>query len=260
MALGISTASLYPQLTEEAFEFIGASHVPVTEVFLNSESETEDAFVAKLEALHRQYGVRIAALHPFSSFSEPYNLFSAYTRRFQDGQERFRRFFAAAAALGAKYLVLHGDRIAGELPVEEYCHRYKILYDLGQTFGVTLTQENVTNYRASQPTFIRQMRQYLGQDAKFTLDIKQCIRSGHGILATAEAMGQNIVHMHISDHDAHTDCMLPGKGQFDFSAFFAKMQAAGYNGDYMIEVYRAAYKQPEELIGAYRALKTANFA
>ncbi len=259
MALGISTASLYPQLTEEALAFLGQSGIKTTEIFLNSESETYPAFVKQLEALRQQYGITVTAVHPFASFAEPYDLFSAYTRRFADGQERFRKFFNAAATLGAKYVVLHGDRITGELPAEVYCHRYKILYDLGQSFGVTLTQENVNNYRASGPAFIEKMRQQLGNDAKFTLDVKQCIRSGHTVDEIARAMGQNIVHIHISDHTPKHDCLLPGKGQFDFGDFFAKMQAGGYAGDYMIEVYRAAYQQPSELIAAYNALKADNF-
>ena len=259
MALGISTASLYPQATEDALEFLGKAGIQTTEIFLNAPSELEPAFIKNLDAIRRHYGIQVQALHPFSSFSEPYHIFSSYTRRFIDAKARFAQYFAAAATLGAKYLVLHGDRVTGELSPSVYCQRYKELYDLGQTFGVTLTQENVNNYRAGYPAFLTQMRQILGHDAKFTLDVKQCIRTGHSVDEIVKAMGPNIVHVHVSDHNPKYDCMLPLAGQFDFGNFFAKMQSAGYAGDYVIEVYRAAYQDPQELIEAYKALKKQNF-
>ena len=60
----------------------------------------------------------------------------------------------------------------------------------------------------------------------------------------------NIRHLHISDHSIASDCMLPGNGGFDFSAFFELFQKNGYKGDAVIEVYNNAYKDFGEIVVA----------
>ncbi len=64
-------------------------------------------------------GARIVSLHPYSSGYEPFLLYSAYARRFEDGKALYTRFFEAAAELGASIVVMHGDRQDSVLPMEE---------------------------------------------------------------------------------------------------------------------------------------------
>ena len=184
-------------------------------------------------------------------------IFSEYQRRFEDSEEIFKRYFEVAARLGAKYVNLHGDKPTGKLPVEEYCERFKILADIGKGFGVTLCQENVNGYRSADPEFLADMVRLLGDDANFTLDIKQVIRAGYTLPEILDAMNYKIRHVHISDSSPSSDCLLPTKGNFNFNDLFENLKNHGYKGDYLIEVYKNAYSDYTEIFNSYQKLKSS---
>lgn len=255
MNIGISTASLYPQLLEDALQAIGEAGVKKTEIFLNTFSEMSPAFVEKLCEIRDYYGLRIVALHPFTSGYEPFLLFQNYRRREQDGLDLYKRYFQIAARLGANIFVLHGDKREGQgLSLYEYCERFRRLSGIAATEGVMLTQENVNNFCAADPDYIRRMIESLGNTARFTFDVKQAVRSGFGVWEVYDAMRGHIAHMHLSDHDETADCRLPGDGSFAFEKLFRIAAADGYDGDAMIEVYANSYKTPDSLFKAHTQL------
>jgi sugar phosphate isomerase/epimerase len=94
----------------------------------------------------------------------------------------------------------------------------------------------------------------LGEDAKFCFDVKQAIRSGYNPLDLAEEFASHIMHCHISDHSIASDCLLPFNGGFDFKAFFNLMSSKGYNGAYIIEVYKNAYSRYDEIFASHNKL------
>lgn len=254
MSIGISTASFYPLETEEAIRLISQKQTPCAEIFFNSARELKESFSDYILDIIHGTPLKITALHPMLSFAEPYMIFSEYMRRFDESCENFKRYFEIAAVLGAKFISLHGDRPTGRLPVEEYCERFKIIADIGKSFGITLCQENVNGYRSADPEFLADMVRLLGDDANFTLDIKQCIRAGYTVPEIMSAMDYRIRHVHISDHSPAADCLLPTKGNFNFKALMEDLKNHGYNGDYMIEVYQNAYKDYDEIFDSYNAL------
>lgn len=256
MSIGISTASFYPLETEESISLISKNNVACTEIFFNSSRELKNSFADYLLDIIGDTGLKITALHPMLSFAEPYMIFSEYLRRFEESEENFKHYFELAARLGAKIVSLHGDRPTGKLPVEEYCERFKILADIGKEFGVTLCQENVNGYRSADPEFLSDIVKFLGDDANFTLDVKQCVRAGYTVPEIIEAMDYKIRHVHISDHSPAGDCLLPTRGNFDFSALITDLKNHGYKGDYVIEVYRNAYKDKNEIFECYKKLLT----
>ena len=248
MALGISTACFYPEYTENALRFLGESGVKLVEIFFNAECELSSYFIGELNKIKNEYGMKICAVHPYSSAMEPYLLFSDYDRRFNDARKLYNRMFEAAAELGASFVTLHGDRPFGRLPVEGYCERYSYLFEDAEGFGVTLNQENVAGFRSAEADFLRDMAEILKDRVAFTLDIKQCIRAGYTPLEIIAAMGNGIKHVHISDHSAAGDCLLPGCGGFDFKNFFDFMAKNGYKGDYIVEVYNNAYSDKIDVV------------
>lgn len=254
MSIGISTASFYPLETEDAIAFLSENNIPCTEIFFNSGRELKDSFIDYIIEIIKDSPIRISALHPMLSFGEPYMVFSEYIRRFEESEETFKRYYEIAARLGAKFINLHGDRPTGKLHVEEYCERFKILADLGKEFGITLCQENVNGYRSADPEFLADMVSLLGDDANFTLDIKQSIRAGYTVPEIMEAMDYKIRHVHISDHSPAADCLLPTRGNFNFKNLITDLKNHGYNGDYVIEVYRNAYKEQNEILECYNSL------
>ena len=68
MAIGISTSCLYPLITEESLITLGKSGVKTCEIFLNSYSETTVDFAKELLKIKNEYGMKVASVHPFSSF------------------------------------------------------------------------------------------------------------------------------------------------------------------------------------------------
>lgn len=255
MKIGISTASLYPLETEKALEFLCQNEIPVTEIFFNSPSELEADFVKNLASLSKAYGIEISSVHPCGSVGEPYFLFSEYKRRYKESMDFYKRYYRAAEILGAKTVVLHGDSLVGHISDEEYCQRLLEMNETAHGFGVCISHENVNRFRAAVPEHVEKFRRLTGNRLNFTFDIKQSVRAGCEVDAMYSAMNGKIINVHISDNCKETDCMLPGKGDFDFKSLFDRLKADGYDGACLIEVYRYAYKEPSELLSAYNYVK-----
>ncbi|MBE6786884.1 MAG: sugar phosphate isomerase/epimerase [Ruminococcaceae bacterium] len=255
MIIGVSTASLYPLETEVALEEIGKSGVKNTEIFFNAESELKPSFLDLLLDIKHEYGLNITAIHPTMSLAESFMIFSEYERRFRESLQKFARYSEVAAALGAKYIILHGGKPNGLTTDHEYCEKYMMLNQQTRKNGVTVLQENVVNYRSGDIEFLRSMREILGQDALFCLDIKQSIRSGYEPFSLIDEFWDNIRHFHISDHSLAGDCLLPFNGKFDFSKFVKTLKDRRYNGACMIEVYKNAYKEKSEIFDSLNKLE-----
>lgn len=253
MKIGISTASLYPMRTEDALLFLCKNGVKVTEIFFNSFDELKPDNVRRLKCTADGFGTEIASVHPCGSVAEPYFLFSEYDRRTEEMLRFYEQYYEAAALLGAKYIVLHGDSLHGSLPMERYCERLMLMTRSAEQYGVSLTHENVNRFRASTPENIRGIRDLTNDGIKFTFDVKQCIRAGFDPLVIYDAMKGNIANVHLSDHDGVAECMLPGNGKYDLGALLSRLSNDGYKGAALIEVYRNAYNDPDEL------LKSLNF-
>lgn len=257
ITVGASTANFYPDLTENALETVLSLGCPVTEVFVNTASETTPTFCRMLAAKAEDYGARIVSYHPYTSYTEPHVLFSPYVRRYEDGLEQYRVQFAAAAEMGASFLVLHGDRYDGIISMDESVERYGALYEVGQQQGVTLLQENVVRYRSQHLEYLRELRRQLGDKARFVFDLKQAVRSGLSFDEVLDAMGDGLAHVHISDHDGEHDCLTPGKGTVDFVALFSRLRKSGFDGCVMMELYRRNFEDAAELGEGFQTLLKA---
>lgn len=255
MNIGASTSNLYPMLTEDALACLLKLGFDSIEIFINTESEAEPAYSRSLRRQAEAAGAVIHSLHPYVSGTEPYLLFSAYERRFRDGLKIYERIFQSAAEMGASFVVMHGDKANGILPVEESIGRFETLYDLGRQHGVTLAQENVFRFRSSDNAYLRAMRKQLGDKAHFVLDFKQCVRCGYTVEDVMEAMGPHIVHVHVSDQDEVHDCLLPGHGRLDYAALFHRLKSYGFDGTLMLELYRCNFQIPEDLADGRRKLE-----
>lgn len=258
MNIGVSTACLYPMETEQSLDLLCSKRFNTFEIFLNTISEIDIKYIKKLKEILNSYNSKLISLHPFTSGYEPYLIFTNYERRFKDSVEFYKRYFECGALLGAKFLVIHGDRKTpetGGIEDREYFDKFGELALTAKSFDITLVQENVNLFRSQKPQFIRDMKEYLGSLGKFVLDIKQAVRSGNDPYEMCSAMGENMMHLHINDNNSESDCLLPGKGDFDYKKLFNQMKANNYTGDAIIEVYRTSFCNPDELSGAYDYLK-----
>ena len=254
MNLGVSTACFYPLQTEEALIKVGESGVKTTEIFFNAYCELSDAFTDLLLEIKNEYGLNITAVHPTMSLAESFVLFSDYKRRFDDGIEQYKRYANVAAKLGAKYIIMHGGKPNRALDGYGYCERFAEVSRAVRQNGAVLLQENVVNYRAGSIEFLKYMAEQLGDEVGFCLDIKQAVRGGYSPFDALCAVHKNIKHLHISDHTPTHDCLLPTRGNFDFAKFFAATEQFGFDGAALIEVYRDAYNDYQEIFDCYRKI------
>ena len=255
MDIGASSACLYPMVTEKAFLRIAELGITDSEIFINSRCELEPSFIKELQTIQNSYNINIISLHPHSSFAEGYNFFSGYERRFSDGVEEYKRYFEAAAELGAKYIVLHGSNHP-VITTEEYAERFKKLNDVALSFGCTVAHENVVKYAGESPGFMKAMKKLLGDEFKMVLDVKQAKRAGYDPSDFIKAMEKSIVHVHLSDFNEDCDCIPPCKeGGFDFVRLFTQLAGIGYSGKYIVELYSRNFSDENEIIKSAKYLE-----
>lgn len=247
MIVGASTSNFYPAPIEESLDTVLKAGFKNVEIFLNAPSEADPAFADELKRRCDAAGAVVSAVHPYSSFMEPFFLFAPYERRADDGFEMYKPQFEAAARLSSPLLILHGAKPLGQMSVEQLLERYERLYDLGQTYGVTVAQENVNKFSSAELSFLQAMKSQLGDKAKFVFDIKQSGRCGLDPIDVIETMGDAIAHVHISDRDDTRDCLPPGRGTRDFNVVLQALKKVGYDGVLMLELYRPNFESAEDL-------------
>lgn len=257
MEIGASSACFYPLETEKAFLHIAELGFKYTEIFFNCRSELKPSFVKELKTIKDAYGMNVVSLHPYRSFSEGYDFFSSYERRYRDGIDGYKRYFQAAATLGAKYIVMHGAGNRTDITLEEYAERFGKLNEIAHSFGCTVAHENVVNYAGAYPEFMFFMKKLLGDEFKMVLDIKQARRADVDPYDFIKIMGSNIVHVHLSDCDSEGhDCLPPDEsGAFGFKKLFTELHKVGFNGRYMIELYSNNFQNSKEIIDSAKYLE-----
>lgn len=243
MRAGVSTASLYPLHAEDAFNELAVLGVDTAELFANSTSEAREPVTGLIEQTMKSSGMNIVSFHPFSSPMESVFLFSTYDRRIDEMMTLYREFFGTMRRLGARIFVLHGAILSSSCPPEHYIKQFRLLAQAGQEFGVTVAQENVSYCMSGSLDFLKYMKRELGSCAKFVLDLKQSRRSHEDVFDIIRELGKDIVHLHVSDADSDRDCLPIGHGDFDFRRLIQEMNALGYDGAYMVELYRRNYDE-----------------
>ncbi len=251
MKIGVSTSCLYPLETEKALSGVAKAGIKTTEIFFNAECELKDGFISILKSIKDEYGIKIVSIHPTMSLAESFMLFSNYPRRYKEGIEQYKRYAEIANRLDAKFIIMHGGKPNRAIDNNEYFYRFSSIHEMIKRDGADLLQENVVNFRAGNLEVLKNMKDYLGQNAAFCLDIKQCIRGGYSPFDALSVLGDTVKHIHISDNKPDNDCMLPGQGGFDFISFFKLCNKVGFKGDAIVEVYRDAFVEDEELYESY---------
>lgn len=251
MKIGASSACFYPLETEKSFLQIAEMGLGHCEIFVNSHSELNSGFLEELRKIKDDYGITVTSIHPYRSFSEGYDFFSRYKRRFYDGIENYKRLFEGARVLDAKYVVMHGAKHGIEISIEEYAERFYELDRIAQSFGCNVAHENVVKCVGAVPGFMESIHKLLGDRFKTVLDIKQARRAGVDPMDFINLLGENIVHVHLSDYDTNRDCIAPSEnGLCNFEELFTALRDKGYTGDGVVELYSDSYGDKKEIVRA----------
>jgi len=247
---GISTACFYPQETAAALRTVCAMGVGTTEIFLNTFSELEPAYVDRLRETACSTHTRICSLHPFTSALETFFFASAYQGRVEDGVRLYRRYFEVCQMLGIPRVVFHGDFLQTPYPFERHCANYLLLRRVARSYGVEFCQENVVRCKCGRPEYLRRMREYTGDDVSFVLDVKQQRRADVPLQEIMDAMQGKISHVHLSGAAPENDCVTPDETNFPLREFLRSLVRGGFAGDMVIELYRSGFSTQEELRAA----------
>ena len=256
MEIGASSACFYPLETEKAFQLLCENGFKDIEIFFNSPCEISPSFVRELKAIKDCYGVNVTSVHPYESFGEGYNFFSHYYRRYEDACENYKRFFSAAATLGADYVIMHGAKYGADICNEEYAERFTRLNETAMSFGCYMAHENVVNFSGQRPEFMTLLKKYGKENFKMVLDVKQARKADIRPVEYIEAVGESIAHVHLSDCSESSQCTPPcEKGLFDFGELFTQLQSINYKGKYIIELYSDGFDGIEDIINSAKYLE-----
>lgn len=254
MKVGISSSCFYPVQVEDSLRQVGELGAKTAEIFFNSYCELSGNILHELCEIKNYYGIEIRSIHPFSSSFETTLLFSGYDRRTKDGVEFYKKYFDTANKIGAELVVLHGCKDYVTLTPAEYAEHYMILHNCAKGQGVFIAQENVNNFLCESPQYMRAVADCIGDDFKTVLDIKQCRRAGYSEFEFIELFSKNIAQVHISDFTDKYDCVVPGKGKYDFKKLFTALKNAGYDKTALIELYSKNYDSSDEIKKAMELL------
>ena len=252
---GVSTATLYPMLTEDSLMSLAKNNVDCVEIFANSHCEIEIDFVRGLKKIIDDYNITVSSIHPYTCGIEPMMFFTQYPRRFLDILDYYKKYFEMMNILGANVFVFHGNKPQNAFPDEQYFERYKGLYDLGKTYGITVAQENVARCSSGNLDFATKMSNALGDDVRFVLDTKQCIRSGYTAYDFIDKIGEKVAHIHISDYNDESDCTLVGKGKLNIDKFLQELKKHSFTGSIILELYSNGYQNISEVSDNWEFLK-----
>ncbi len=254
MNVGVSTACLYPKPLEESLYDLAVNGVSNVEIFVNTHSELKKGFAHGVANLLKRFDVKCVSVHPFTCEIEPLMFFSAYERRMNDILEYYKLYFRFMNIVGADTFVFHGGKPSSILDADLYCERYLKLYRLGQEFGVKVAVENVSRCKSAGSAFIKEIAGKLGGEFAFVLDTKQAVRAGENPMNYLEAAGSRIAHVHISDSGEMGDCLLIGRGRFNFKQFFEKLNTFNPDCGVVLELYRSGFGGISDLITSYNTL------
>ncbi len=258
MDIGVSTACLYPLETEKSLFEIASRGIKNAELFINSVDEAEGKIFEEIKSIIKSYDMNITSFHPFSSPMETLFLFGDYKRREDYLLDIYKRYFEKMGEIGADIFVLHGAILSSKVPDDRYLERYLRLYRTAKQFGITVVQENVCYCKSKSIEFLTKMSRELGDEVRFVIDLKQARRSGVDPFLLLNALGNKVIHLHVSDGNKECDCLPVGEGDFDFDRLMKHLQSLSYNGALVVELYRNNYEGYDELV--HSANRLSRFA
>lgn len=244
--IGLSTSSVYPLSTEDAFRLAGLAGFDGVEVMITEDASTRDA--RTLAALSQRFGLPILSVHapvlPFSQF-----VWST------DPAQKLERSAALAVQLGASTVVVH--------PPYRWQSRYARRFpqhvrEVAAEYGVEVAVENMFPL-AVGPLTINPFCREGAPDAR-TLDFSHAALAGRDSLELAMAAGRALRHVHLCDgKTGHVDAhLVPGHGTQPVAEVLQYLGHRQWSGSLIAEVAtRGAHDEAGRLA---MLIETAGFA
>jgi sugar phosphate isomerase/epimerase len=230
--VALSTASVFPDRTTDAFEYAARAGYDGLEIMVTPDPVSQDAVV--LGRLAEYHGVPVLAIHaPCLIVTQ-----GVWGR---EPWLKLRKSAELAGELGAKVVVLHPPFRWQR----EYAANFESgLADLEAGTGMTFAVENLYPLRARAAevnvnTYAPHWDPTQLDCAHVTLDLSHTAVSGSNALIMARELGGRLAHVHLADGtkpglpDEH---LVPGSGSQPCGELLDRLPALGYSGMVVVEI------------------------
>ncbi|WP_024794277.1 sugar phosphate isomerase/epimerase family protein [Tomitella biformata] len=247
--VGLSTASVYPQKAESAFQFAAELGYDGIELMVWAEAVSQDAKAVR--ALIEKYDMPVQAVHA------PCLLISQRVWG-TDPVRRLDKAVEMARSVGATTVVVHPPFRWQRPYARGFAEQVARLED---TTGIIVAVENMFPMRADR-LFGRKERsiERMGKRGglpgpgvsafapgydpttqphrHFTLDLSHTSTAGMDALELADRMGAGLVHVHLADgRGAYVDeHLIPGHGTQPCAELCQRLGSSGFAGQVVLEV------------------------
>ena len=228
--VALSTASVFPERTPDAFETAARLGYDGLEVMVTTDPVSQDASV--LRKLSDYHGIPVVAVHA------P-NLLITQRVWGRDPWIKLERSRELADALGARVVVVH--------PPFRWQRDYARYFQTGiaemsESGGVTFAVENLYPLLRGETEIAAYAPHWnpLEMDsAAVTLDVSHAAVSGSDVLEMARQLGSRLAHVHLGDGtkpglpDEH---LVPGRGTQPCGELLRWLTRTGFTGYVVLEV------------------------
>ncbi|MEU7695792.1 sugar phosphate isomerase/epimerase [Microbispora hainanensis] len=250
--VALSTASVYPERTPDAFELAARLGYDGVEIMVGQDPVSQDVEV--LERLRDHYEIPILAVHA------PCLL---VTQRVwgRDPWLKLRRAREAAERLGAQTVVVH--------PPFRWQRDYARDFERGlarmrEETDVVFAVENMFPLRARGNEVVPYAPDWNPIDYDFpqvTLDLSHTAVSGSDAMEMATKLGDRLAHLHLADGVGTTnkdEHLVPGRGSQPCGPILERLAGNGYQGLVVLEINtRKAASRSERIEDLTEALAFA---
>ncbi|MBX6381748.1 MAG: sugar phosphate isomerase/epimerase [Microbispora sp.] len=228
--VALSTASVYPERTPDAFELAARLGYDGVEIMVGQDPVSQDVEV--LQRLRDHYEIPILAVHA------PCLL---VTQRVwgRDPWMKLRRAREAAERLGARTVVVH--------PPFRWQRDYAREFEKGlarmrEETDVVFAVENMFPLRARGSEVVPYAPDWNPIDYDFpevTLDLSHTAVAGADAMEMATKLGDRLAHLHLADGVGTTnkdEHLVPGRGSQPCAPILERLAGNGYQGLIVLEI------------------------
>jgi sugar phosphate isomerase/epimerase len=231
--VALSTSSVYPERTPDAFEMAARLGYDGVEIMVYPDPVSQDADV--LRPLSDYHQIPILSVHAPSLL---------LTQRVwgRDPWGKLRRAKDLAERLGARVVVLHPpfrwqrEYARGfEAGIAKMADETDVIFAVENMYPLRAGTTEVTGYAPHwDPT---------GLDVEHvTLDLSHTAASGSDAMAMAAALGDRLAHVHLADGTGNPagpipdEHLVPGRGNQPCGSLLSRLVTTGYQGVVVVEV------------------------
>jgi sugar phosphate isomerase/epimerase len=245
MQVALSTASVYPERTPDAFEAAARLGYDGVEVMVTMDPVSQDLDV--LRRLSDYHGIPVLAVHA------PCLMVTQWVWG-RDPWGKLHRAREVAEKLGAKVVVVHPPFRWQR----EYARDFEAgLTQLAEETEVKFAVENLYPLRATQlRTRAAEVTAYAPHwnpveidSPHATLDLSHTAVSGSDAMLMADELGSRLAHVHMADGTAPglpDEHLIPGRGTQPCAELLASLGPRGYAGMVVLEVNTRRAETGEE--------------